>query len=99
MMMADDELRKLGVDIQINLVAPTLGSLPMILRDAPFIITVPQRLVALIADAVAIRTFACPVEIPILAETMSWHKRWDRDGAHLWLRNAVAKVAKALPNP
>ena len=54
MMMAEDELRKLGVDIQINLVAPTLGSLPMILRDAPFIITVPQRLVALVADAFAI---------------------------------------------
>ncbi|WP_148273349.1 LysR family transcriptional regulator [Stigmatella aurantiaca] len=80
-------------------VVRTLGSF----LSAPFFVAQSDHAVTLsarIADALAPLLGLRVLEPPIAYEytlTQIWHRRWDADPAHAWLRQLTARVASGLP--
>jgi DNA-binding transcriptional LysR family regulator len=49
--------------------------------------------------ALGLRTFALPVEVPLVQIGMAWHPKHDADHAHRWFREQIrATVARHSPN-
>ena len=66
---------------------------PFIVASSDLIATVPERLARLFASMLKLQVLAAPLAIPPFRLAMLWHERNDRDAAHLWLRNLIAKTA------
>ena len=49
-----------------------------------------------LASSSPIRLVGLPVPMPPLDEAMTWHPRFERDPAHLWLRMLMQRIASAM---
>ncbi|MGE4341360.1 MAG: LysR family transcriptional regulator [Pigmentiphaga sp.] len=94
--LEEQATRRLGLDIQIAATTPTFASLPSLLPGTPLIITLQKRLADQFARAIPMRTFAPPVAIPGLEETLYWHNRFQDDEAHAWMRNAIMRAGAQM---
>ena len=44
-------------------------------------------------------SFELPVRTPEITISAMWHRRWDADPAHRWLRETVMAVCRAAAPP
>ena len=58
-----------------------------------FINTGPRTLADRLAEVHAIRLLPPPLALPPFTFALAWHPRLDNDPAHIWLREAVRRVA------
>ena len=96
MMLAEHALRSAGVDVQVAMVTPTLGSLALVLQNTDLIVVAPTRVFDGIGDEETLKFFDCPVSIPKLRETMFWHRRSQYDKPGIWLRETLARLGASL---
>lgn len=94
--MEEQALRRLDVDLNISAIAPTFASLPLLMAGTPLIITIQRKLAARMAEVAPMKTFAPPIAIPNIVETLYWHQRSDLDKAHNWIRNAAIRASSLL---
>lgn len=80
-----------GSVTRIRASLPYLLALPSVVRSTNLVATVPRRLLAIPLDLDGIATVEAPTELPPVEHSMWWHPRFDRDPAHLWLRDQVRK--------
>ena len=52
-----------------------------------------ERLAARLADRTDLRVAECPGHLEPIAEALWWHRQYQDDPAHAWLRRLVAGVA------
>lgn len=97
--LEEQSTRRLGLELDIAAVTPTFTSLPMLLPGTPLIITIQERLYERLASVAPMRTFTPPVPILGLEETLFWHNRAEHDEGHRWMRDAISRAAKLLPEP
>ncbi len=62
------------------------------------IATVPKRIAVHEALNAELRLVKAPKPIGRFTYLMAWHPRMESDAAHIWLRNAVNKIAEAVQN-
>ncbi len=89
-------LQRLDIDIMVSAVAGTFGLLPTLVPGTSLIATIQERLADRVGEALHLRCFPPPIEIPDLTETMLWHRRSARDEAHGWFRSLLSEIASAL---
>jgi LysR family transcriptional regulator, nod-box dependent transcriptional activator len=80
-------------------VAATMGSFftsIFMLLGTPLIATVQKRLAELVATSLPLKILPCPVAVPALQESISWHVRHEFDPGHQYMRAVFADAAAAL---
>jgi DNA-binding transcriptional LysR family regulator len=55
-----------------------------------------ERLAAPLADRTDLRVLECPGHPGPIAETLWWHRQYEDDTAHAWLRRLIIKTARSL---
>jgi DNA-binding transcriptional LysR family regulator len=91
--VVDSELAKRGKRRRVALRVPGFLIVPVIVSKSDFINTGPQRLAERLATIHAIRLLPTPLPLPPFTFALAWHPRLDSDPAHIWLREAVSRVA------
>ncbi|HUN26662.1 MAG TPA: LysR family transcriptional regulator [Steroidobacteraceae bacterium] len=88
--------RLLNMEIEVRATAQSLLELPFMLPGTPLIATIPERIAALVAPIVPLKTFALPFDALDSHEVLLWHKRNEPDPGHAWLRSLFIDVAREL---
>jgi LysR family transcriptional regulator, nod-box dependent transcriptional activator len=89
-------LKDLDLRAKVSVVISSLACLPMIVEGTPLVISLPRRLARHVAGWERLRFFEAPIEIVELEETLYWHRRYEHDKAHRWLREAFVRAAAGL---
>ena len=61
----------------------------------PPLVVYPERLARIAARTFAIRSFAPPLNLPEMIETMCWYTRHHEEPALAWLRGVISEEARA----
>jgi LysR family nod box-dependent transcriptional activator len=80
-------------------IAATMGSFftsAFMLLGTPLIATVQKRLAELVATSLPLKILPCPVAVPALHESISWHVRHEFDPGHQYMRAVFADAAATL---
>jgi LysR family nod box-dependent transcriptional activator len=97
-MMALDEtlMSQFGYSRRREIIAPSFSLTPQLVVRTDRIATVQTRLATFMARQWPLRVIPCPVEIPVIEETVQWHKYQERDPAILWFRQLLKSVGTEL---
>ena len=91
--VVDDALAKLGLKRTVVLTTPRFLAVPFLVAGAPVMVTMHARLARFFAAELGLSLSPPPVRLQEVAESLLWHASYDRDPAHAWLRQAVARLA------
>lgn len=97
----DRALEERGLSRQVVASTTQFLAIPMLLKTAPMIATLPGRLARYCAAAAALTHSPLPFPSPDYEVSMVWHKRDNGSASHGWLRGRIAEnaVAERLPAP
>jgi DNA-binding transcriptional LysR family regulator len=91
----DDLLQERGLRRRVVLTVPTLALAVAALAAGP-LVTVAPALLAAPALPPGLRTHPLPGPAPAVPAVLAWHARHDRDAAHRWMRDLVARTLESL---
>lgn len=96
----DGPLRDAGFPRRLGAVVAHLSAVPEILRRTDLVMTLSARLAQQLAEAHGLVLRPCPVEIRHLRLSLVFHRRFEADQGHAWLRRGLLAVARGLgPGP
>lgn len=84
----EKSLRKQGIKRRIVLQVPHILVIPQILKDAPFLVTLPRKFAEAL-DTTFLRMLKPPVKLPEIPVMQYWHEALNSDPAHQWLRKTI----------
>lgn len=79
-----------------EVVAPSFTLLPRMLVGTNRIATLHTRLARFMSPFYGLRVLPCPIELPMLKETIQWHKYQHHDLAIVWVKDRIKAAAQAL---
>jgi DNA-binding transcriptional LysR family regulator len=88
----DRALARRRLTRRVALSVPHFIVIPPILESTDLVATLPAEIAAVFSRFVRLRTLPSPVKIPPVVLRLYWHRRFQHDAAHRWLRG----VAEAL---
>jgi DNA-binding transcriptional LysR family regulator len=92
----DQLLARSGQRRRIALLVPHFLAAQLIVASTDLVMTAPARVVARLADALALRVLAPPLAVPGFTVRQVWHERQQDEAGHLWLRQQVFAAAASL---
>lgn len=92
----DAAAQKLGLDLRVALVVPSLMSLARTVAVSDLVGTVPSRMAQTLAKTFGLELAPLPLKVPTLNVAMYWHERMQTDRRHRWLRTLVTEAATRL---
>ena len=92
----DESLASLGRKRQVVLTVNQFFTAGRVVANSNLLTVLPRHFVSVtgIADQLVLRPL--PFDVAPVHVDAVWHSRMDAQGAHIWLRNAVLKVAKQV---
>lgn len=91
----DKALHKLGIVRKSNVIIGHFMLVPFILQKNDAIATEPSRLIIPLAKVLGLKTCPPPFAIPPQSIKMAWHRRYDDDSSHRWLRELIHRLAES----
>lgn len=88
-----------GVERSIRLRVPNYSALPKSIIGTDHIATVPIRLARQWVETLPLRILPSPYKIPLLTQSVQWHRLRDKDNALNWVIEVFKQHAKNLNNP
>jgi DNA-binding transcriptional LysR family regulator len=89
----DDALAVQGLSREVHLIVPGFYAAMLAAASSDIVAAVPLAVAATAAHlGLRIRYFELPVATPVVDIAQGWHPRFDNDGGHRWLRDAVRQV-------
>ncbi|RAI37251.1 LysR family transcriptional regulator [Rhodoplanes roseus] len=87
----DDIMAAMGLDRRVMATVSHYVAVPGLVRGTDLVAHTRQRLVGLLPDTADLVAFPIPVpvRVPELSFVQMWHRRYDRDPGHRWLRDLV----------
>jgi DNA-binding transcriptional LysR family regulator len=79
-----------------TLVCESFLSLPLMLQKTRLVALLPARMGRILQGVGGVRFVQCPIELPLFREVMTWSPLFERDPAHLWLREQILAIAHKL---
>jgi DNA-binding transcriptional LysR family regulator len=70
--------------------------LPFFLPETRLVAIVPERIGQELADFTDVRLLDPPFAVPPVQLAMYWHPRSNQDPAHVWLRESIQEVCRAI---
>ncbi|AWV20981.1 Transcriptional regulator, LysR family [Roseomonas mucosa] len=92
----DEPLRKAGHPRRLGAVVAHLAAVPEILKRTGMVMTLSARLAHRMAEAHGLVLRPVPVEIQHTRLSMIFHRRFEADGGHAWLRRLLLAVAREV---
>lgn len=93
-------LSELDVAYKFNALTPNYLVLPFLASKSDCVVIMQERLARFFANILPIRLFIPPIPYPDLNLTLYWHRTFDHDAAHVWLRSIIERAAaKMAPLP
>jgi DNA-binding transcriptional LysR family regulator len=94
--IVDYALEAQGHFRRVVLTVPHYLAAPIMVSQSDLIMTLPSRIVKLLSDTHALRTFAPPIAVSNFDIVMAFHSRSPSEPATRWLMDAVRAVSTAL---
>ena len=88
----DFALAKEGLSRQVSLTVPHFNAVALAVAEAGLIGSLPVHFARRVAPLLGLAIYRPPYEPPRLNVMLYWHRRHDRDAAHQWLREQVART-------
>ena len=96
----DVPLQQAGFPRRLGAVVAHLSAVPGILMGTDMIMTLSARLATQLAEAHGLVVRPCPVEMRHLRLSLIFHRRFEADQGHAWLRRSLLAVAREIaPSP
>lgn len=92
----DDRLAELGLERRVPVAVPSHTVGLFLAQSSDLVCLAPAVLARHCVEALGLRTFPVPLELPPLDIGMAWHPRNDADSAHRWLRERVREAFAGL---
>jgi len=89
-------LTELGLDRRIKLIVPHFLSAPLIVAETDMVLSLPYRIAEQFKLFAALEIFPVPIELPAYDLSMIWHPLYDKDPAHLWLRDKIIAIGRNI---
>jgi DNA-binding transcriptional LysR family regulator len=94
--VVDNALEKLGLQRSVVLTTPRFLTVPSLVARAPVVATMHSRLARLFAAQLGLSVSPPPVELREVAVSLLWHASYDRDPAHMWMRQLAIQLVAEL---
>ena len=91
--VVDEALEKLGLRRTVALTTARFVAVAFLVAGAPVVTTMHEKLARYFAAALGLSLSPPPIELPEAPASLVWHASYDRDPAHMWLRQTVVRVA------
>lgn len=91
----DDAFAKLGLQRKVVASVPTCAAALEVVAHSDLVTIVPRTLCSTLCEAFGIATRELPLDVPSTPVVLSWHRRFESDPAHAWLRGCVAETLDA----
>jgi DNA-binding transcriptional LysR family regulator len=97
----DDALARLGLKRRVAVAVPHFMVAPHLVATSDLILTVAQRVAAVLAEPLGLTILAPPPELALagFGMAMIWHERSQADPMLKWARELLARVAKSIGAP
>lgn len=94
--LIDQKLTELGLERRIKLIVPHFLSAPLIVAETDMILSLPYRIAEQFKKFASLEIFPVPIELPSYELIMIWHPLYDKDPAHLWLRDKIIAIGRNI---
>jgi DNA-binding transcriptional LysR family regulator len=94
--VVDCVLGERGLRRSVAMRVPHFLVAPTVVARTDLVLTLPRRLLAMMARSSGLRVIKPPLEIPNFAVQLAWHQRANDDPGSLWLRERVTACAAEL---
>ncbi len=93
----DDILTAMGLMRRIVVTVPHYLAVPALIRGTDLIANTRRRLVDVLGAASGLVVFPIPfrLQVPELSFRQIWHRRYDADAGHRWLRDLVMRAVRS----
>ncbi|MDM0078585.1 LysR family transcriptional regulator [Variovorax sp. J2P1-59] len=88
----DDALESMGRRRHVVVSIPQFGSVPSVLAGTDLLATVPAYLAEELCSRACLRQEPLPFRSPEYSVSMCWRAAVDKDGAQMWLRDALNRA-------
>jgi DNA-binding transcriptional LysR family regulator len=92
----DGPLNEAGFPRRLGAVVAHLGAVPEILARTDMVMTLSARLALRMAEVHGLVARPCPVEIRHTRLSLVFHRRFEADAGHAWLRRTLMAVAREV---
>lgn len=92
----DRVMAEAGTPRRLGAVVAHLSAIPAILQRTDMIITLSARLAKQLAEAHGLVTRDPPIEIRHTRLSMTFHRRFEADPGHAWLRRLILAIAREV---
>ena len=94
--LIDAAIRRQGLSLRSTAIIPSFTEAAALIPGTNMCTIMPRQLARLMAPALGLSIMKAPMRLPLIRETLIWHKRNDADPAHVWLRTKLHEVAAGL---
>ncbi|MBT3550274.1 MAG: LysR family transcriptional regulator [Rhodospirillaceae bacterium] len=94
--LVDMALAELGFERRVAVGISHVLLTNLLLPGSDLIASLPQRNAAFFASERGLAVRDLPFEVPEFETHMAWHRRYEDDPGHLWMRNLIKQVAAAV---
>ena len=92
--LMDARLKSMGLARDVLISAPNGDSIGPLLAATDLVCTLPRSMIDTVGPG--IEAYAMPFELPDMTLAMAWHSRLDKQPAHRWLREELARISHWL---
>lgn len=92
----DELMAARGLQRRVVATTSTAAAALELVASAEIVAIVPGGACHTLGSALGLRTRPLPLALPASPVVMSWHRRFDSDPAHAWLRQQVSDAAKSV---
>jgi DNA-binding transcriptional LysR family regulator len=93
----DEKLRALGASRSVAVSVHQYNLAPMVVAGSDYVCTLPERFLSRFSDR--LDSFELPFETQTFTLLAAWHPRSHADPAHVWLRQKLSEIVRALRSP
>jgi DNA-binding transcriptional LysR family regulator len=90
------QLELLDIRPRIAVRVESYLAVPHFVAGTDRIALMQERLAARLADRMDLRVLECPGQPEPIAEALWWHRQYEDDTAHAWLRRLIVETARQL---
>lgn len=95
----DDALEASGLRRRVVAAAPTSAAALHFVHQSDVVVAVPEDICQPMVSAFNLRTLPIPLDLLSVPVIQAWHRRYDNDKAHTWLRTQVREVLQTVFRP
>jgi DNA-binding transcriptional LysR family regulator len=92
--LVDDCLAKLGLRRNVSFILPNFLTTPWILEKTDLLLCLPRRMADTFVQLAPLKILPIPIDLPRYELRMLWHPRYEKDHAHMWLRERLHAICR-----